>query len=50
MSVIDGRSCSQLDQSARKPSVDACQPLSIGSGYSRMFHMFLDLPVSDVHL
>ena len=38
-SVIDGGSCSQLYQSGHKPSVDASQPLSIGSGYSMMFSM-----------
>ena len=31
--------CSQLYQSGHKPSVDACQSLSIGSGYSMMFFM-----------
>ena len=38
-SVIDGGSCSQLYQSGHKPSVDACQPLLLGSGYSMMFSM-----------
>ena len=38
-SVIDGGSCSQLHQSGHKPSVDACQPLLLGSGYSMMFSM-----------
>ena len=37
LSVIDGGSCSQLYQSEHKPSTDAFQPLSIGSGYSMMF-------------
>ena len=38
-SVIDGGSCSQPYQSGHKPTVDACQPLLIGSGYSMMFSM-----------
>ena len=37
--VIDGGNCSQLYQSGHKPSVDPCQPLLIGSGYSMMFPM-----------
>ena len=55
-SVIDGGSCSQQYQSGQKASVDACQPLLIGSGYSMMFSMhclqimFVNLPVLDAHL
>ena len=39
LSVIDAEICSQLNQNGQKPSVDARQPLSIGSGYSMMFFM-----------
>ena len=50
------QSCSQPNQSGHKPSVDTCQPLPIGSGYSIMFSwtiskkIFVNLPVSGAPL